>query len=239
MEKDSQSQEFGSAPPPAPSHNYPAGGNHDGNDTAAAGAFGASGPPAERDEDSYRSGVADLAAAIQAQAGRGGVDNGGLAVPPAPSDGMGAPPGPADAGKPVPRGGVGKAAAAAVGANDTLPPHMYVDHTYYDYAVVGEDELRLLDENPALLPAAPGPAVADARERLAGMSCTYGPMKKNAGGVVVPFPGKLLELLDRPDVEDVVRWMPHGEFGQGSLLNPAKISDADSSFDTKKAGLSS
>merc|ERR1719253_1639138 len=123
---------------------------------------------------------------------------------------MGAPPGPADAGKPVPRGGVGKAAAAAVGANDTLPPHMYVDHTYYDYAVVGEDELRLLDENPALLPAAPGPAVADARERLAGMSCTYGPMKKNAGGVVVPFPGKLLEVLYRSDLADSIVWMSHG-----------------------------
>ena len=148
------------------------------------------------------SGVADLAAAIVGQ-GRGAGDAG--APPPLPS--LPVPGGAA----PAAAGGSGPSPPAAPGTGSDLPPHMYVDHTYYDYSVVSDDELRLMDENPALLPGATGPSAADARDRLRGMACTYGPMKKNAGGVVVPFPGKLMELLDRPDVEDVVRWMPHGE----------------------------
>ena len=67
----------------------------------------------------------------------------------------------------------------------------YVDHTYTDFAIVGEDDLRLLDENSALLPNPASSMEASTREKLKGMSCTYGPMKKNAGGVVQPFPGKV------------------------------------------------
>lgn len=86
----------------------------------------------------------------------------------------------------------------------------YVDHTYTDYAIVEEDDLRLLDENSSLLPNPASSGEASAREKLKGMSCTYGPMKKNAGGVVQPFPGKLLEVLDRSDLVDIIDWMPHG-----------------------------
>ncbi|KAL7470297.1 hypothetical protein ACHAXS_012948 [Conticribra weissflogii] len=89
-------------------------------------------------------------------------------------------------------------------------PQQLVDHTYTDYAVVDEDDLHLLDENPTLLPKASSAAEEKIREQLKGMTCTYGPMKKNAGGVVQPFPGKLLEVLDRGDLGDVVDWMPHG-----------------------------
>lgn len=86
----------------------------------------------------------------------------------------------------------------------------YVDHSYTDYAIVEEDDLRLLDENSSLLPNPASSGEASAREKLKGMSCTYGPMKKNAGGVVQPFPGKLLEVLDRSDLVDIIDWMPHG-----------------------------
>ena len=73
----------------------------------------------------------------------------------------------------------------------------YVDHTYTDYAIVEEDDLRLLDENSSLLPNPASSGEASAREKLRGMSCTYGPMKKNAGGVVQPFPGKVSGLSHR------------------------------------------
>merc|ERR1719253_1647750 len=86
----------------------------------------------------------------------------------------------------------------------------YVDHTYTDFAIVGEDDLRLLDENSALLPNPASSMEASTREKLKGMSCTYGPMKKNAGGVVQPFPGKLLEVLYRSDLADSIVWMSHG-----------------------------
>mmetsp|Transcript_5226 Transcript_5226/g.10729 ORF Transcript_5226/g.10729 Transcript_5226/m.10729 type:complete len:851 (+) Transcript_5226:275-2827(+) len=89
-------------------------------------------------------------------------------------------------------------------------PQQLVDHTYTDYAIVDEDDLHLLDENPSLLPKASSAAEEKIREELKGMTCTYGPMKKNAGGVVQPFPGKLLEVLDRGDLGDIVDWMPHG-----------------------------
>mmetsp|Transcript_33012 Transcript_33012/g.69483 ORF Transcript_33012/g.69483 Transcript_33012/m.69483 type:complete len:222 (+) Transcript_33012:42-707(+) len=95
--------------------------------------------------------------------------------------------------------------------NPKIPiTQQYVDHTYTDYAIVEEDDLRLLDENSSLLPNPASSGEASAREKLKGMSCTYGPMKKNAGGVVQPFPGKLLEVLDRSDLVDIIDWMPHG-----------------------------
>lgn len=37
-----------------------------------------------------------------------------------------------------------------------------------------------------------------------------GPARKNSGGVVKPFPERLMEVLDRGDMEDIIRWMPHG-----------------------------
>lgn len=69
----------------------------------------------------------------------------------------------------------------------------YVDHSYNDYGMVDDDELRRIDENAdaELLPAPPGSNVAIAREKLSGMRCTYGPSKKNLGGVAQPFPCKV------------------------------------------------
>ncbi len=88
-------------------------------------------------------------------------------------------------------------------SGDCRPPpptssmQQFVDHAYTDYALVDEDELRLLDENPSQLGRPTSAAESEARERLRGMSCTYGPMKKNAGGVVQPFPGKVSSARER------------------------------------------
>lgn len=92
----------------------------------------------------------------------------------------------------------------------TKPTPDFVDHTYTDFAIVEDDDLRLLDENSSLLPAPASDSEAIARQKLGAMSCTFGPMKKHAGGVVQPFPGKLLEVLDRSDLVDGIDWMPHG-----------------------------
>ena len=71
---------------------------------------------------------------------------------------------------------------------------MLVDHTYTNYAIFSDKELRMLDENPSLLPEPKSEEERMVREKLSGMTCTYGPMKKSAGGVVQPFPGKVSEL---------------------------------------------
>ena len=118
--------------------------------------------------------------------------------------------------------------------------NLLVDHTYTNYAILSDKELRLLDENSDLLPEPNSEEERKVREKLRGMSCTYGPMKKSAGGVVQPFPGKvsslmdfrehilcsiidshlvsnilmfilqLMDVLDRSDLLDTICWMPHG-----------------------------
>ncbi|KAL7546041.1 hypothetical protein ACHAWF_009386, partial [Thalassiosira exigua] len=69
-------------------------------------------------------------------------------------------------------------------------PHQYVDHTYTDYAHVKDDDLLLATD-------APTPEEAKKSRR-------------GANGVVTPFPGKLLEVLDRGDLCDMIGWMEHG-----------------------------
>ena len=91
-----------------------------------------------------------------------------------------------------------------------IPQQLFVDHTYYNFAIFNEDELRLLDENASMLPDPTSTEEAKAREMLKQILCAYGPMKRNAGGVVQPFPGKLAEVLDRPDITEIISWMPHG-----------------------------
>ena len=69
--------------------------------------------------------------------------------------------------------------------------NMLVDHTYTNYALLSDKELGMLDEHSSLLPEPKSEEEKLVREKLMGMSCTYGPMKKSAGGVVQPFPGKV------------------------------------------------
>ena len=74
---------------------------------------------------------------------------------------------------------------------EQLISQQYVDHSYTDYSIVTEDNLRLLDENPKKLPPPANSEEANVRKKLKGMLCTYGPMKKNPGGVTHPFPAKV------------------------------------------------
>lgn len=75
--------------------------------------------------------------------------------------------------------------------NKLSPP--LVDHSYTNYAILTDDQLRLLDEDPSALgeSAMKNEEEKTARKKLMAMSCTYGPKKKNAGGVVQPFPSKV------------------------------------------------
>lgn len=71
---------------------------------------------------------------------------------------------------------------------------MLVDHTYTNYALLSDKELVMLDEHSSMLPEPKSEEEKLVREKLLGMSCTYGPMKKSSGGVVQPFPGKVRNL---------------------------------------------
>lgn len=72
--------------------------------------------------------------------------------------------------------------------NNNNVSSQYVDHTYTDYADVCEAEVHSLIK----------------REQAAQTSN----IGKN--GVDVAFPGKLLEVLDRGDLTDIITWLPHG-----------------------------
>lgn len=90
-------------------------------------------------------------------------------------------------------------------------PNQMVDHTYTDYAIISKEvDVKLLEEESPQLPEPSSEKESEVREKLKGMSCTYGPMRKNAGGVTQPFPGKLMEVLNRTDLAEIIEWMPHG-----------------------------
>ena len=122
----------------------------------------------------------------------------------------------------------------ASGGCSLLPPppttsgsssmQQFVDHAYTDYALVDEDELRLLDEDPSLLGRPTSDAEYEARERLRGMSCNYGPMKKNAGGVVQPFPGKVSSAGEREREGEGGRGRERGKDGEkGMKMNACAL----------------
>jgi len=102
---------------------------------------------------------------------------------------------------------------------------MMVDHTYFDYSVLSEDYLALYcgcpteDVTNADGTSADGGARNTEEEKrrharkmkkLKQIFRNMGQTRKNSGGVVQPFPSKLMEVLDRGDMEDSIRWMPHG-----------------------------
>ena len=96
-----------------------------------------------------------------------------------------------------------------------LPNHqLLVDHTYTDYAIISvEDDICLLQDNKKADSELSQPCSereAEVRERLRELPCTYGPKRKNTGGVTKPFPGKLLEVLERTDLAEIIEWMSHG-----------------------------
>ncbi len=75
--------------------------------------------------------------------------------------------------------------------NSTQSMQQYVDHTYRDFAIIDDDQLRCLDEDPSSLDSPANASISEARERLRDMGLAYGPIRKNAGGVSRPFPGKV------------------------------------------------
>lgn len=102
-------------------------------------------------------------------------------------------------------------ASGAMTTSSNKKPNLMVDHTYTDYAIISQEvDVKLLEEETPELPAPSSEKEADVRRKLQGMSCTYGPMRKNAGGVTQPFPGKLMEVLNRTDLAEIIEWMPHG-----------------------------
>jgi len=95
---------------------------------------------------------------------------------------------------------------------------MMVDHTYSDFSVFDEDTLALLEKNSVVGDFVAKDSTMSPEEKeervksIAQLKKIFGdaPTRKNSGGVVQPFPEKLMEVLDRGDMEDIVRWMPHG-----------------------------
>ena len=101
--------------------------------------------------------------------------------------------------------------ATAKASSKSNRKQQLVDHTYTDFSIISEeDDVKILEEESPQLPKPSSKKEAGVRERLKGMSCTYGPMRKNAGGVTQPFPGKLMEVLNRSDLAEIIEWMPHG-----------------------------
>jgi hypothetical protein len=89
--------------------------------------------------------------------------------------------------------------------------HLMVDHTYTDYSIINEeDDVKILEEESPQLSKPCSRKEAEVREKLKGMTCGHGPLRKNAGGVTQPFPGKLMEVLSRSDLAEIIEWMPHG-----------------------------
>mmetsp|Transcript_30545 Transcript_30545/g.45517 ORF Transcript_30545/g.45517 Transcript_30545/m.45517 type:complete len:603 (+) Transcript_30545:1808-3616(+) len=50
------------------------------------------------------------------------------------------------------------------------------------------------------------------------------PIRKNSGGVIQPFPEKLMKVLDRSELSDIIRWMPHN---RAFIVSKPKIFVAD------------
>ncbi len=118
------------------------------------------------------------------------------------------------------------------------PPvsRMMVDHTYVDYSVLGEDELALLEDNKngnndecseqkiSDLTSEEEEERARTLRKLKRMLGSLGPTRKNSGGVVQPFPEKLMDVLDRDDMGDVLSWMPHG---RAFIVKQPRVFDAE------------
>ena len=93
----------------------------------------------------------------------------------------------------------------------------YVDHTYKDYANVGlgRDDLLVTSVDQYLRTAERTGNILvedEATRDFLSMEVCYGPgrTKRHCGSALLPFPGKLLEVLDRSDLSAIIDWMPHG-----------------------------
>eukprot|EP00592_Proboscia_alata_P021409 CAMPEP_0194429030 /NCGR_PEP_ID=MMETSP0176-20130528/43649_1 /TAXON_ID=216777 /ORGANISM="Proboscia alata, Strain PI-D3" /LENGTH=458 /DNA_ID=CAMNT_0039241741 /DNA_START=235 /DNA_END=1611 /DNA_ORIENTATION=+ len=102
-----------------------------------------------------------------------------------------------------------------------------VDHTYTDYSIVGDDDLYQLTQEAISMKmtvksdveSSPTKRISNTgdeysvealKKKLLSMYKDMAPLRKHAGGVVKPFPEKLMEILCKPDIEHIIGWMPHG-----------------------------
>jgi len=103
---------------------------------------------------------------------------------------------------------------------------MMVDHKYTDYSVIDEKSLAYLEQGDNYLSTLSGEVKKDHVRRMRKVKKMFGdvvPSKKNSGGVVKPFPAKLMEVLDRPDMDTIITWMPHGR--AFIVLQPQQLRD--------------
>jgi len=119
--------------------------------------------------------------------------------------------------------------------NDVMPKavhaptlnSMMVDHTYTDYSVVAENALSFLEEgeDDHLTNLVPQSKKTEEKRilKIKKIFGEVGPSRKNSGGVVKPFPEKLMEVLDRSDMESIITWMPHGR--AFIVLQPVQLKD--------------
>jgi hypothetical protein len=69
--------------------------------------------------------------------------------------------------------------ATAKASSKSNRKQQLVDHTYTDFSIISEeDDVKILEEESPQLPKPSSKKEAGVRERLKGMSCTYGPMRK-------------------------------------------------------------
>lgn len=92
---------------------------------------------------------------------------------------------------------------------------MMVDHTYTDYSVVKEELLSYLNndddnDSDSEMSDDERKVKEKALKKIRKIFGDISPTRKNSGGVVKPFPEKLMEVLDRGDMDNIITWLPHG-----------------------------
>lgn len=90
-----------------------------------------------------------------------------------------------------------------------------VDHTYTDYSVVKDDLLSCLindedHESDSEMSEDEKRTRESSLEKIKKIFGDISPTRKNSGGVVKPFPERLMEVLDRSDMDHIITFLPHG-----------------------------
>lgn len=90
-----------------------------------------------------------------------------------------------------------------------------VDHTYTDYSVVKDDLLSCLindddHESDSEMSEDEKRTKEGSLKKIKKIFGDISPSRKNSGGVVKPFPERLMEVLDRSDMDHIITFLPHG-----------------------------
>lgn len=97
------------------------------------------------------------------------------------------------------------------------PPvnHSMVDHTYTDYSVVKDNLISHLVNNKehgsdSEISEEEKKRKEKALKKIKKIFGDFSPTRKNSGGVVKPFPERLMQVLDRGDMNHIITFLPHG-----------------------------